>query len=138
MSLQILPNKFKIVGLFTFFIFCGIPSIISFFMGFTQPFESNENSPFLHELLNPTIMKYANILTILGMLVYMLSKEKVEDDYITKLRLESYQLATIICLAITFILHLINAEMMFNLSYPLYIFIIIFLIIFYFKKRQLH
>ena len=107
-------------------------------MGFTQPFESNENSPFLHELLNPTIMKYANILTILGMLVYMLSKEKVEDDYITKLRLESYQLATIICLAITFILHLINAEMMFNLSYPLYIFIIIFLIIFYFKKRQLH
>lgn len=135
MSLQILPNKFKSVGLGIFLICFGIPALVSFFMGLAQPFESNENSQFLHEFLNPTLIKWANILTISGMLVYLLSKEKVEDDYIIKLRLESYQLATILCLGVTFILHLLDNEMMFNLSYPLYIFISMYLLTFSIKKR---
>lgn len=135
MSLQILPNKFKSVGLGIFLICFGIPVLVSFLIGFAQAFESNENSQFLHEFLNPTLMKWANILTISGMLVYLLSKEKVEDDYIIKLRLESYQLATVLCLGVTFILHLLDNEMMFNLSYPLYIFISVYLLTFSVKKR---
>lgn len=135
MTFQILPNKFKPIGLSIFIICCGIPLIATFLMGLFQPFDSNENSFFIREILSVTVSKWLSILTILGMLIYMLSKEKVEDDYISKLRLESYQLTTIMSLGITFILLLINSEIEFNLSYLLYIYIATYLITFHLKKR---
>lgn len=135
MNFQILPNKFKSIGLIIFIIGFGIPVIIGFYEGISQPFNSNETLLLTSELLDSILLKWLNIFTILGMLTYMLSKEKIEDDYITKIRLEAYQITTILCLTSTIVLHIINNEMKFYVSYVIYVFIILYLITFYLKKR---
>ncbi|WP_158499556.1 hypothetical protein [Lutibacter profundi] len=47
----------------------------------------------------------------------MLSKEKVEDDYINKLRLESYQLTAIIGLAVSILLFSFTKDLKLTLNY---------------------
>ena len=135
MNFQILPNRFKTIGLILFIIGFVIPLILAFTSGFSEPYTSNETSRLSEKVIDSSLSKWLDILTIVGMLVYMLSKEKVEDDYIIKLRLESYQIATILCLIVIIILHIINNEMMFNVSDFIYAFIILYLITFYLKKK---
>jgi|TARA_R110000744_G_C19212159_1_gene546177 hypothetical protein len=137
MNFQILPNRFKTIGLFLFIIGFVIPLILAFTSGFSEPYTSNETSRLTEKVIDSSLSKLLDILSIVGMLIYMLSKEKVEDDYIIKLRLESYQLATILCLIIIFILHIVNNEMIFNVSDIIYAFIILYLITFYLKKKIL-
>ncbi|HDZ05417.1 hypothetical protein LCGC14_0070650 [marine sediment metagenome] len=135
MNFQILPNRFKTIGLILFIIGFVIPLILAFTSGFSEPYTSNETSRLSEKVIDSSLSKWLDILTIVGMLIYMLSKEKVEDDYIIKLRLESYQIATILCLIVIIILHIINNEMMFNVSDFIYAFIILYLITFYLKKK---
>lgn len=135
MNFQILPNKFKSIGLIIFIIGFVIPFTIGFINGLSQPFNSNETSRLTEKLLQPNLLKWLDIVTIFGMLIYMISKEKIEDDYITKLRLESYQITTIFCLSTIIILHIINNEMTFYVSYMIYAFMLLYLITFSLKKR---
>ncbi|TDS18489.1 hypothetical protein DFQ03_0192 [Maribacter caenipelagi] len=135
MNFQILPNKFKSIGLIIFIIGFVIPFTIGFINGLSQPFNSNETSRLTEKLLQPNLLKWLDIVTIFGMLIYMLSKEKIEDDYITKLRLESYQITTIFCLSTIIIFHVINNEMTFYVSYMIYAFMLLYLITFSLKKR---
>ncbi|HEA81229.1 MAG TPA: hypothetical protein ENI01_12275 [Maribacter sp.] len=130
-----MPNRFKTIGLILFIIGFVIPLILAFTSGFSEPYTSNETSRLSEKVIDSSLSKWLDILTIVGMLIYMLSKEKVEDDYIIKLRLESYQIATILCLIVIIILHIINNEMMFNVSDFIYAFIILYLITFYLKKK---
>lgn len=65
----------------------------------------------------------------------MLSKEKIEDDYISKLRLESYQLTAIIGLIISLILYGFSENLKFTLDYFISLFMYFYLITFFIKKR---
>jgi len=47
-------------------------------------------------------------LSMLGLLVYMLSRENVEDEYINALRLESYQLTTPLGISLSLIGYLLS------------------------------
>jgi hypothetical protein len=64
-----------------------------------------------------------------------MSKEKIEDDYINKLRLESYQLTILLGLFITFVIYIISGNQSLNLDYFINLFMIFYLIIFAIKKR---
>ena len=137
MNLQILHNKAKSIGLAIFIICCGIPLLTAFMMGIISPFSSNDNSRLTQALFNPIFSKWLNILSIIGMLIYMLSKEKIEDVFITKLRLESFQITLMLLLFVTLVLLLLDDNLNFNVSYVIYMFIFTYLIIFYLKKRLL-
>ena len=54
---------------------------------------------------------------LIGLIIYMFSKEKVEDDYIDKLRLESFQLTSLISLAASVILYVVFKTMKLDLDY---------------------
>ena len=75
------------------------------------------------------------ILSILGLIIYMFSKEKIEGDYINKLRLKFFQLTLFIGLAITIIAYAISEEIRLTLDYFIILFLYIYLGIFAIKKR---
>ena len=137
MNFQILPNRAKSIGLAIFIICSCFPPLTAFILGISSSFISNESTRLTQALFNPLFLLWLNILGIIGMLIYMLSKEKIEDEFITKLRLESFQITLIILLVTTLILLLFGDTLMFNVSYVAYMFIFIYLIIFYLKKRLL-
>ena len=65
----------------------------------------------------------------------MMSKEKVEDDYINKLRLESFQLTAIIGLGLTILLYAFSKDLKLTLDYFIMLFLMFYLVIFFIKKR---
>ncbi|WP_016989187.1 hypothetical protein [Flavobacterium sp. ACAM 123] len=85
-----LPNKFKIVGLVLVII-----SFISIVMN--AAFLENTKYYYLfHRLASTTV--------VLGLLVISISKEKIEDELIAKIRMQSYNYAVIA----TVLVHLIT------------------------------
>jgi hypothetical protein len=77
-----------------------------------------------------------DILYMLGLLIYMLSKEKIEDEYIKILRLESYQLVTILGICFSLISYALSKNLEFTLDYFIFCFMVFYLVIFSLKKRQ--
>lgn len=135
MNLQILPHSFKKIGLIILVVCLGVPITWAFAEGLISPFKPNEEPHIATFLMNTTISKWLDFLCIIGMMIFVLSKEKVEDDFIKKLRLESFQLTFLIGLTIALIFHLMNQDSTISLSYFIYLFMSSFLIIFAIKKR---
>ena len=133
MDFQILPNWGKRLGLFIFF--------ISFFLVGGDPFmDGFKGVPsgthhFVKDFLGNTLFSVFDVLPLVGLFIYMLSKEKVEDDYIKLIRLQSYQFAVILLLIVAFSIFLFNVDYEVSLDMVLSLFMILFLVIFYFKKE---
>jgi hypothetical protein len=98
-----LPNKFKIIGLILFII--SIISIVAFTFSF-------ENSKY-YGLLD----RIALTGMVLGLLIISISKEKIEDELIAKLRIQSYNYAVIGTVLIYLIIPFINYALYFSYSY---------------------
>ena len=81
-------------------------------------------------------MHLFEVLAIIGMVIYMFSKEKVEDDYINILRLESFQLTSLIGLLITITSYIAYGNLNLNLDYFINLYLMFYLIIFAIKKRN--
>jgi len=64
----------------------------------------------------------------------MLSKEKIEDDYIAHLRLESFQLTAIIGLVVSILSYSLSKDMKLTLDYFIFLSTWCYLIIFFIKK----
>ena len=94
-----LPNKFKIIGLVLFIISAISISIIAFSL---KDIEYND-------LLN----RVAKTGMILGLLLISLSKEKIEDELIVKLRMQSYNYAVIGIVLYFLIMPFINYALFF-------------------------
>ncbi|MFD1293045.1 hypothetical protein ACFQ5N_04265 [Lutibacter holmesii] len=144
MKLQILPNWCKKLGLAIFFIGTIVGGYDDFKEGFTegynstrikeQPLNYKPNS-FLTDNFGEIGLHIFEIIGVLGMLIYMLSKEKIEDDYIHKLRYESYLLSSILWLVIAIIAYSFNENLKLSIDYFIYLFIWTYLITFFIKKR---
>ncbi len=108
MNLQIFPNWCKKVGIAIFTIFFCFEGRDSFMEGWYAyeyklplgadfslkehgaDFSLKEHGLFsFQEYFGSKLMFTFGVLSYIGMLIYMFSKEKVEDDFINKLRLES-------------------------------------------------
>ncbi len=144
MKIQILPNWFKKVGLILFIVGSIIGGGDDFMRGWnsvdcnsqTSEINSQNNYGLITIFVggkNTTHIFY--VLSFIGMLIYMLAKEKVEDDYINKLRLESFQLTSIITLLIAIFLFAISKKSNFPLDYFITLFFWFYLVTFYIKKR---
>ncbi len=136
MNFQILPNWCKKLGLILF----TIGALISFYEGFSEGIYSscNVTDSITHPKHSNCINDYIyifSLLEIIGMMVYMMSKEKIEDDYINLLRLESYQLTFFINIVIALLLFIFKKEMLVEFDFYLSVFLLTYLIIFARKKR---
>tara|TARA_R110002096_G_C14432422_1_gene710022 strand:- start:280 stop:723 length:444 start_codon:yes stop_codon:yes gene_type:complete len=145
MSIKMLPNKFKKLGFFLFFLgfivsSTSISARKSFYDGYNSAKASNYISPalepiFIEKYFGENIMHLFDVLIVLGLLLYMLSKEKIEDDYINALRLESFQLTSLLALASSIILYIFSKDLKLGLDIFITIFLVIYFITFAIKKR---
>jgi len=99
------------------------------------PYESAVESIRFSDYFGENFIHFFEVLGIFGMLIYMLSKEKIEDDYINMLRLESFQLTAIVGLLISILLYAISADIKLTLDYFISIFMMFYLVTFFIKKR---
>jgi len=138
MKMQILPNWYKKIGLILFIISSiisgGDDFIDGYMTGYTHTF--HQGSDIFKTYFGANTIHFFSIVSIVALLIYMLAKEKVEDDYINKLRLESYQLASMVILIIIILLYSFSESLKLNLDDFITSFMYFYLIIFFIKKRM--
>lgn len=144
MSFQILPNWCKKLGLGVFIVFAFLTARDAFVVGQAEAKLSKsidveyliQNGIFtFHEYFGERWIRVFDILALTGLLIYLLSKEKIEDDYINKLRLESYYVTSILGIAISMILYMFSSQLKLTIDYFFVLFIFTYLIVFAIKKR---
>ena len=131
MKTQILPHKFKIVGFFLFIIGFILSGINSFMEGWHSV---DKNFTGDLKTFSERTEHIFNIMFVVGTIVYMISKEKIEDEYINKLRLESFQLSSLIFLFIALIAFIFPTQTKFSVDEFILVFVPIYLVTFYIKK----
>ena len=129
MKIKMLPNWCKNLGISIFLLGFFISGYKGFHEGMTSFNTSGEKINNFENLFSDPIIHLFDIVTIIGMIIYMFSREKVEDDYINKLRLESYQLTAFIGLGITIMLYVFSKDIKLTLDY----YIISMVVLFYFR-----
>ncbi|AKA34904.1 hypothetical protein [Flagellimonas lutaonensis] len=134
MDFQILPNWFKKIGLMLFVIASLLTAGDSFMDGLRGTPSGTHH--YLKDLYGENLYSILYILPTLGLLIYMFSKEKIEDDYIKLIRLKSYQITITIFLLIAFVVHIFDPSIKFKVEVVLSLFMCLFLLIFYFNKNQ--
>jgi hypothetical protein len=97
-----LPNKFKIIGLVLFIISIISISIVAFSLGNFK--------------YNDLLDRIAKTGVVLGLLIISISKEKIEDELIAKIRMQSYNYAVIGTVAYYLITPFINYAIVFVFS----------------------
>ena len=139
MNLQVFPNWCKKLGIVTFVIFFILSgfdnhAITDFIKGYNL-ISSIEYNDYDKIYFGESTILLFSTLSLVGMLIYMLSKESVEDDFINKLRLESYQLAFFIITSITLILNIFGVSLDISVDTVIFLLLSSYLIIFAIKKR---
>ncbi len=149
MKTQILPNWCKKLGLILFIVASLFNGSINFITNSINKLglpgintdELGEQSSYgIVGLLNAFTAGYFSygigFLAIIAVLVYMISKEKVEDDYINKLRLESFQLTFIIGLITTIVFYILDKNLKLTLDYFIFPLLWSYIILFFIKRRM--
>ncbi len=146
MNIQILPNWYKKIGVTVFII--GLISLVIIFINSllsavsgSNPYETGylAGKQLYYSLHSDAIFgfvmgKVIVLLTIMGMVIYLLSKEKVEDEFINKLRLEAYQLTLLLVASCLFLVFLLGGNI--SALFLLYLFFAVYLLVFSIKKRN--
>jgi len=129
MNIQILPNIFKQLGLSLFFLAILLP----FLEGLFHPYQNNETIS-----LTADYSYFSEFAFLGGIILYFLSKEKVEDELVRKLRLEAFGITFLLTATLLFLIYLINtnAPISINATVILTVQVLLFLVIYHFKKRS--
>jgi len=133
MKIQLLPNYFKWIGLLMF-IAGGVPEFIE---GYNSYECKNCDNSTIPQFFSEQTAFILSVISLLGMIVYALSREKIEDEFIKVLRWQSatltFVLTVIIMLITLFVYKKADVLTAYNiLEIQLYL----YLIIFFFKKRS--
>ncbi|KQT16881.1 hypothetical protein ASG31_10930 [Chryseobacterium sp. Leaf404] len=114
-TLQLLPNRYKMIGWFIFIpsLILGLISLsgimnveISLPVIYNSGFFNNENQGFLKTAEIYLFPNLFGILIIIGGILVGFSKEKIEDEYISSLRLKSVFWSLVVSYAIVLFLFL--------------------------------
>ena len=152
MNIQVFPNWTKKIAITVF--------IISYIISYSQDainalkegynasnsYEiNNNNSRYINnvdekvnvfeEYLGHKAIHIFKFLTLLSMLVYLMSREKVEDDFIKILRLEAFQLTAIIFIIGEIVFFLFDESIKYRIGDFASDFLTLYLLIFFIKKR---
>jgi len=133
MNIQILPYAFKRIGLFLFFLSLINPSTIGAWDAITGvPCEDCANWQ------KPSWVNITELASLLGFILYFLSKEKVEDELIKQIRLEAMSMAFISSIFVLLFIHLMNFYSLQELGAGVifYLHMFLFLIIYHALKMN--
>ena len=133
MNFQILPNWCKKLGLAIFIIAALLTAGDSFMDGFNNVPEGTHH--YFKDLYGPILFHLLYILPVFGLLIYLFSKEKIEDDLIKLLRLQSYQITIISFILSALVIYLFSHQIDISLEITLELFMMVYLIVFWNKKR---
>ena len=152
MNIQIFPNWTKKIAITVFIISyiisSGQDAINAFKEGYntSNSYEINNNNSkninnvdekvnAFDRFLGHKAIHIFEFLTLLSMLVYLMSREKVEDDFIKILRLEAFQLTAIIFIIGEIVFFLFDESINYRIGDFASDFLTLYLIIFFIKKR---
>ncbi|MEM6318243.1 MAG: hypothetical protein AAF960_11280 [Bacteroidota bacterium] len=127
MNIQVLPHVFKKIGLFLFIAY----PVGHFLLGFFDPIQEDGKSGF-----HPFWSEAIDVGALLGVIIYFISKEKVEDELIKQVRLESMSIAFLLSVGVLLLLSIalggqsVDASLMFVLQLTL------FLILYHYRKKS--
>mgnify|MGYP006104374823 CR=1 FL=1 len=149
MKTQILPNWCKKLGLILFIFASLLNGSLNFINNSINKYKisgintseiATESDNGILGLLNAISgggLGYGiDFFAIIAMLIYMISKEKVEDDYIDKLRLESFQLTFIIGLLVTILIYVFAKDLKLTLDYFIFPLLWSYITIFFIKRKM--
>ena len=109
MTFQFLPNYFKKIGIFIFVV-AGIPAMKKGYTegsnaakGITSPEVFEAFSVFGLTITEP-VYNMASIIGVVGLLLYFFSREKLMDEFLVRLRLESIQITFILTALFLFLM----------------------------------
>ncbi|WP_315056606.1 hypothetical protein [Chryseobacterium indoltheticum] len=137
-TLQLFPHRFKIIGWFIFIpsLILGLISLsgvmnfeISLPVIYNSGFLNNEDQGFLQTANIDLFPNLFGVLIIIGGILVGFSKEKIEDEYISSLRLKSVFWSLIVTYSIVLILFisifgtLFFTAMIFSMFLPLVLYI---------------
>jgi hypothetical protein len=135
MNLQVFPNWCKRLGFIMFIVFLFLDGGDHLLNSFSESLIVDNKGIFGLLQAFTGGGKIFDILIILGLLLYLFSKEKTEDDYIKILRLESYQFTSIALVLIALIFFLFSFKIRLTIENFISVFIILNLTVFSFKKK---
>lgn len=155
MRMKLLPNYFKKIGLFLFFVGFVMSFLSTGVDGFVEgyvdsrneyltrnsakkgiEFHPKESGDFHYGLsLSDGWNRFFDLCVYGGMLLYMLSREKNEDEFFRVIRLETGWMTMVFALALIFLIYLLAGEIKVGLSYLLALPLIFFLILYHFRKK---
>lgn len=124
---RFLPYYFKWIGL-SLFVLAGLPSWVrSFLIGFTGG--ASLDDPVVFTLPDFYSSQIFMIVSYLGLLIYALSKDKVFDEFLVRLRLESLYLVFFGTLIFILVRMIIGGDWEMSASYLFEAQVIFYLII---------
>lgn len=136
MKIQILPNRYKKIGLIFFIIASLLNGSLNFINTSQKVRESDNGILGLLNAFSGGMLNYGiDFVAIIAMLIFMASKEKVEDDYIDKLRLESFQFTFIIGLLVTILVYLFAKDLKLTLDFFIFPLLWSYIVIFFIKRK---
>jgi len=123
MNIQVLPHVFKKFSLILFIVGIMIPMTY----GFLNPFNPEDMPEKYSTLMNSAFL--------LGIIIYFLSKERIEDELVKKLRSDAFSITFLLSAILLLVEYIFSSGHTYATTF-LALQIIIFLIIFYLKKRS--
>ncbi len=121
-SKYLLPHVYKKIGWII-----SIPALIIgiFHLHFAERLDAYRGFPWLEPVMNTV----TGVILIVGLLLIAFSREKTEDEYINKIRLESFQVAVLInyILLIICMLFLYGLDFLSIMVYNMYTVLLIFI-----------
>lgn len=142
MKLKLLPNYFKKIGLSLFLLTFWTNFVKGFIDGLNDP--GDPPSEYIEPLSEFTFLginffsepffEVMAVLSLLGLVIYALSKDKVFDELLQKLRLEALRLTFLLSVIFILIVQLLNEGLVLSGQFLMALQVIIFLFIYKIKK----
>ncbi len=133
MKYQFLPHYFKYIGLTLFLVTGLLPNIESFVDGFSGNLYGTRSLS-IPEIFHSQAF---HLTTYLSILMYALAKDKIFDEFMLQIRLETMYIVFFVTLIVLVIILLINEEWKMSPSYFFEAQIVLFLVINKIRKQIL-
>lgn len=131
--MKLLPHYFKWIGigpLILSFVF----GIDDFLLGFIGALLSEPPEDF-KRILPEIFPQISDFILLIGLLIYLVSKNKREDEFIQKIRYESAYIVLVITILGVLVLYIVNPEIKLNAPYLLAFQMLFYLVVMFFRKR---
>ena len=131
--MKLLPHYFKWIGI-GLLILSFVFGIDDFLLGFTGALLSEPPEDF-KRILPEIFPQISDFILLIGLLIYLVSKNKREDEFIQKIRYESAYIVLVITILGILVLYIINPDIKLNASYLLAFQMLFYLVVMFFRKR---